>query len=431
MELAVLGIFTTALLLCIVLNYSILYALAFGYCLFFTYGLIKKYKITEILGMSWKGVKTVKNILITFIFIGMITAVWRDCGTIPFIIFHSAKIIAPSVFIFITFLLCCLISILTGTAFGSAATLGIICMTISNAMGINPVFTGGAILSGIFFGDRGSPMSTSAILVSELTGTDIYVNVKNMMRTAMVPFIVSCAIYLVLGITLKNTDVSTEIWNVFSNNFNLKLIVVLPALIIIVLCAFRVKVKKAMMVSILAASIISMVVQHTSFPGLLKLLLFGFKPQDDQLAAMMTGGGITSMFRVMAIICLSSCYAGIFEGTGLLNGLKSRVVWMSSKFTAYGSILVTSVLTCMIACNQTLGIILTHYLCKDIMKNKEQLAVNMENTVVVVAALIPWSIACAVPLTAAGAPIQSILAAFYLFLIPLWNLLGQIRFHLK
>ena len=79
----------------------------------------------------------------------------------------------------------------------------------------------------------------------------------------------------------------------------------------------------------------------------------------------------------------------------------------------------------MVACNQTLSIMLTHFLYKDTVSNKEQFAVNIENTVVVIAALVPWSIACAVPLTAAGAPIQSILAAFYLFLLPLWNFRGQ------
>ena len=425
MELAVLGIFSFALIFCIGLAYPILYALVFGYVLFFVYGLIKKFAVKEILKMSWTGVKTVKNILITFVLIGMITAVWRDCGTIPFIIFHSFKVIAPPVFILITFLLCCLISFLTGTAFGSAATMGIICMTISNAMGINPAISGGAVLSGVFFGDRCSFMSTSALLVSELTGTDIYVNVKNMMRTSLVPFAVSCILYLVLGMNQKNTAVSVEIGSIFQNNFSLKLIVVLPALLIVILCAFRVRVKKALIVSIFAAGVISLAVQHTSFSGLLKLLLFGFKPPDSQLAAMMTGGGIISMLRVMAIVCISSCYAGIFEGTGLLNGLKFRITWMSDRITAYGALLVTSVLTCMVACNQTLGIMLTHSLCKDTAANKEKLAVNMENTVVVIAALVPWSIACAVPLTTAGAPLQSIPAAFYLFLLPLWNFIGQ------
>jgi NhaC family Na+:H+ antiporter len=98
---------------------------------------------------------------------------------------------------------------------------------------------------------------------------------------------------------------------------------------------------------------------------------------------------------------------------------------LSGKLTAYGALLVSSVLTSMIACNQALSIMLTHYLCKDMTNDSERLAVNLENAVVVIAPLIPWSIACAVPLAASGAPAQSVLAAFYLYLLPLWNLADQ------
>jgi len=433
MELIILGLFSAALLICIAFGHSIFIALLSGYCLFFFYGLLKKFSYREILKMSWKGIKTVKNILITFILIGMITAVWRDSGTIPFIIFYSSKIISSSIFILITFLLCCLISSLTGTAFGSAATLGIICMAIANTMEINPVFTGGAILSGVYFGDRCSFMSTSALLVSELTGTDIYINIKNMMRTSLVPFAASCVLYFALGINSGGNSVSTEILDVFRENFNLNLIVLLPAILIIVLCAFRIKVKIAMSVSILSASLISLFIQQTSFSELLSLLLLGFKPSDSRLAVMMSGGGVVSMLRTMGIVCISSSYAGIFEGTSLLHGIKLRIISLSKTFTAYGCILISSVLTSMIACNQTLSIMLTHYLCKDTIDNKERLAVNLENTVVVIAPLIPWSIAGAVPLTAVGAPVQSILAAFYLFLLPLWNFFynGKTMFCIK
>lgn len=98
------------------------------------------------------------------------------------------------------FLLCCLVSSLTGTAFGTAATVGVITMTMANSMGLPPLFTGGAILSGIYFGDRCSPMSTSALLVSELTGTDLFENIKKMTRTGLVPFLLACGVYALAGL---------------------------------------------------------------------------------------------------------------------------------------------------------------------------------------------------------------------------------------
>jgi AGCS family alanine or glycine:cation symporter len=66
--------------------------------------------------------------------------------------------------------------------------MGVICATMANTMGIDLVLVGGAMLSGVYFGDRCSPVSTSALLVAELTGTNIFQNIKGMIRTALVPF---------------------------------------------------------------------------------------------------------------------------------------------------------------------------------------------------------------------------------------------------
>ena len=90
-----------------------------------------------------------------------------------------------------TFLLNCLISVLTGTALGTAATIGVVCATMASALGIPSWMTGGAILSGVYFGDRCSPVSTSALLVAELTETGIYTNIKNMIKSALAPFTIT------------------------------------------------------------------------------------------------------------------------------------------------------------------------------------------------------------------------------------------------
>ena len=45
--------------------------------------------------MLYTGVLTAKNILIVFLLIGMMTALWRACGTIPYIICHAAKLLRP------------------------------------------------------------------------------------------------------------------------------------------------------------------------------------------------------------------------------------------------------------------------------------------------------------------------------------------------
>ena len=192
MEWLILGIFSVSLLICIGFDLSILWALAFGLLLFLLYGRKKGFSWRELTGMAVNGVKTVRNILITFLLIGILTALWRAGGTIPVIVSYAAGWIRPSVFLLMTFLLNCGISFLIGTSFGTSATMGVICATMGNAMGVSPVLTGGAVLSGVYFGDRCSPVSTSALLVATVTGTDIYRNISRMLRTALIPFLVSC-----------------------------------------------------------------------------------------------------------------------------------------------------------------------------------------------------------------------------------------------
>ena len=78
-EIGVIFLFALSLVLCISFDISILAALVFGFFLFFGYGLVKKHSAKDMAVMAFSGVKTVKNILITFVLIGMITAIWRIC----------------------------------------------------------------------------------------------------------------------------------------------------------------------------------------------------------------------------------------------------------------------------------------------------------------------------------------------------------------
>ena len=68
-------------------------------------------------------------------------------------------------------------------------------MLVAHTAGFNEILVGGAILSGVYVGDRCSPMSSSAALVCALTHTDIYGNFKRMLRNGAAPFLLTCAGY--------------------------------------------------------------------------------------------------------------------------------------------------------------------------------------------------------------------------------------------
>ena len=347
LEALTLAAFCGGLALCVALGQSILYALTFGLVLFLLYGRRRGFSWGALLGSALSGVKTVRNILFIFLLIGMLTALWRAGGTIPAIVCAAGALIRPEVFYLLSFLLNCGVSVLTGTSFGTAATMGVVCMTMARTMGLSPMLVGGAILAGAFFGDRWSPVSTSALLICQLTETSIFDNLKGMCATV-------------------------------------------------------------------------------ALPQLFRLLLLGYHSGDPAVAAMLEGGGILSMVRCGAIVCLSSTYVGIFQKTGLLAGAKGAVERLAQAATPFTAILCTAGVASVIACNQTLVIMLTHQLCGDLAPDRRRFALDLEDSVVVLAPLVPWSLAGAVPLSSVDAPERSVLAACFLYLLPLTRLLGSV-----
>lgn len=422
MEVLTIGIFCALLIICIITGKSILYALLAGLIIFSLYGKKQGYSWRQISRMALQGAWKVKNILLTFILIGMLTALWRQAGTIPAIICYTVHLIKPSTFLLMTFLLNCLISVLTGTALGTAATIGVVCATMASALGIPSWMTGGAILSGVYFGDRCSPVSTSALLVAELTETGIYTNIKNMIKSALAPFTITCILYLTVSIQLHGKTEMPDLGHAFGSEFRLSWIALLPAAVILLLSVMQAGVKIAMIASIVTAIPVCIGLQNMAFTELPELLLNGFHSTDVAVAAMLNGGGITSMLKVGAIVCISSSYSGIFQATGILNGFQKMVCLLADRIKPYFAVLVTSILTSVMACNQTLAIMLTGQLCSRTEPDKLRFANNLEDSAVIIAPLVPWSIACAVPLTAAGAPGYSVLFAVFLYLLPLCDL---------
>lgn len=425
-EIFLMVLFAAALLACILSGHSILFALVFGLMIFSFYAYEQGHSPRKIFSMWLEGIRPIKSILITLLLIGIITAYWRAAGVIPTIIFYTVDFFSPAIIFLMSFWLCALISTLTGTAFGTAATMGTICAAIAESLEVSIFLTGGAILSGCYFGDRCSPMSTSALLVATLTKTDIYKNLIGMIKTSIVPLILASTLYFEAGkfFTADGAPI-IDAKEIFSRSFEINFIVLIPAILIIVLSLLKLRVQLMMSASILACAAIGMFIQGISGDELLRIAMLGYYPSDSELAKILSGGGILSMANVIAIVCLSSCYAGIFRATGFLNRLQGLMIALGRKFSPFASILTASIVTSMIACNQTLAIMLTHQLCRNVEPRPEVFAVNLENSAVVISPMIPWSIASVIVLMPIAAPKISIFAAWYLWLIPLWSLLRR------
>jgi NhaC family Na+:H+ antiporter len=420
MENIVLLSFAAVLLLFLVNGWPLLVALLIGLLLFSAYSLKRGFTVRETLGMWWDGIRTAKNILLTFCLIGFLTGLWRAGGTIPAIVYDASGLIHPSLIIFLTFLLNCLLSFLMGTSFGTAATMGLICMTIAKTMGVSPAIAGGAVLSGIYFGDRCSPVSTSALLTAELTGTNLYDNIKRMMKSALVPVLLCCVLYFSIASGSSDAVSSLSVRQLFASHFDVSWPMLIPAAGILILAAFRVPVKKTLSVSIVLSIVCAAVFQHMGAGDIVRTMILGFHTTDPALQGMLGGGGLVSMLWTGAIVMTGACYSGIFEKTDLLRNLQGVFENLGRKVTPAAGICGAGILSSLIACNQTLAIMMTKSLCEHMPIRKEDLALTLEDTVVMTAGLVPWSIACAAPLTFIGGPDSSILYASYLYLLPLW-----------
>ena len=101
--------------------------------------------------------RTIGDILKIFVLIGMLTAVWRSAGTIPYIIHHCLPWVDPAHFHLWVFLLCSLLSLLLGTSFGTVSTLGVVFHAAGAHGRADPLMTAGAVMSGIYVGTAARP----------------------------------------------------------------------------------------------------------------------------------------------------------------------------------------------------------------------------------------------------------------------------------
>lgn len=424
-EAITIALFCVILVSCMALNISLIAGLLVGLLLFCIYALVKKHKPLAIAKMIAHGVKTGSGVIIMFALIGLLTGLWRECGTVSLLVSLAAQLFTPPTLVLASFASCAVVSFLIGTCFGTAATMGVVCMTVGQSIGVDAALMGGAIISGCFFGDRCSPVSSSAFLVAELSGTTVRQNIPRMLKTAAVPTLLCVGAYLALGISYSTPIDNQAISASITAGFDASLVCLVPAAIVLILPLVCRNAKLTMSLSCTAAFAICIALQNADPLATATTMALGFTPEEGQ-SAQLAGGGLASMLYASAVVCISSSFAGIFQGTGMLKGAQTLLGRLAKRITCFGACVATSLITSGIACNQTLCVMLTSQLYGPLQKDNAVLANELEDSAIVIAGLAPWSIAVLVPLGLAGAPIESIPFAFFLYLLPVCHLLWEV-----
>ncbi|MCB6992688.1 sodium:proton antiporter [bacterium 210820-DFI.6.37] len=415
-------IFIGAMVACLLADGPMLLPLLAGFVCFYIVALHKGFSFRQTAGMALKGAGDSLVVIRVLLMIGFLTALWRSAGTITFFVYYGIQIITPSMFIMITFLLACLLSYALGTSFGVAGTVGVIFMALARSGGVSEIVTAGAVMSGVYFGDRASPASSSANLVAAVTHTKLYDNVKLMMKTGLFPLILSAGIYLLLSIKHPISHVDEAILDALRSDFSINLWLIVPAVLMLVLPLFKVSVMIAMTASVLSAAAVSIFAQGLSFVETFQFAVLGYTAKSGNLGEILNGGGMVSMLEVCGIVLLSCSYSGIFSGTQMLESIQALLERLMSHIGKFGVMLVTGIAATGIFCNQTIASIM----CSDLLAapyekrgaSREELAMDIENSVIVTAGLMPWAIACTVPLGMLGVGISALPYAVLLYLIP-------------
>ena len=425
-------IFTGTMITMLITGHTMVWALLVGLFAFGTLGLIRLHReksmgfaegIRLLSDYSRNAIKDSLVVIGVMLSIGILTASWRVSGTITIFVYWGMKIIVPPLFLIITFLLTCLLSYALGTSFGVAGTLGVIFMALARSGGVNPVITAGVLMSGIYFGDRCSPVSSSANMVAGITGTQIYDNIKFMIKSAGLPFAITLAAYIVLSLMNPITGVDQEIMTSFRETFSLSPWAFVPAILMFVLPLLKLDVFASIGASAGSAVLVAWLVQGVPILKVLKACVLGYVAEGEGLGAILNGGGLVSMIEIAIILTISCAYSGIFNATGMLDGVQDIIKKGSTRFGRYLMTLVVGTLSCVVFCNQTIATLMTNDLMTkpylDTGGSRQELAIDMENTLIVIAGLVPWAIACSVPLGLFGMSIAALPFAFYMYLIPI------------
>lgn len=395
---------------------------------------VKKFKtLKNTLDIAIAGTK--KSYLLVFIFalLGALSASWFISGTIPALIYYGIKIINPNYFYVFSFLITSLFSFLIGSSFGTVGTIGLVMVSLARGIGLDIYIVAGSIISGAYFGDRGSPMSSSANFVSILTETEIYSNVKGMFKASILPYLITLSLYFYLGRNIEPKFIENNILTLLNQNFYLDFLVFIPMIYLIIMCLLKKNIRHTILVSIFLSLIIGWFLQNYEDRNFIKVLIYGFKlPIENELYNVIRGGGIFSMGTAMVMALLSCGLVNIVDKLGILKLVSEKIGVVKSEWKIYLYTIVVAILTAAISCSQSTSILLTSQIMKKIYKKngftKELLALDIENSSVVLSSLIPWNIAITVPaLMLDISAVKIIPYSLYLFILPMIVMILKIK----
>jgi len=375
-------------------------------------------------GLNWtilqKGVvKSISSALpsiLILLMIGSLAGTWLISGIVPAMIYYGLQILNPVIFLFAACVVCSIVSMVTGSSWSTAATIGIALVGIGKTLGIHEGLVVGAIISGAYFGDKMSPLSDTTNLAAAMAGTELFTHIRYMALTTIPSISIALLLYLFIGFTFTGgsnvIDVSSVMLAI-ENTFNLHWALFLVPATVIFLIIKKVPALPVLFLGSVLGGIFAIVFQPqvvaivagsdslsftAMYVGTMKALYTSISiPVDNEtVSSLFSAGGMFGMLNTVWLILCAMVFGGVMEAGGYLKVISEKIISLTK---SRGSLFASTAASCMFfnvtASDQYLAIVVPGRMFKDIYNKKglkpQNLSRTIEDSGTVTSVLVPWN----------------------------------------
>ncbi len=413
--------------------------LVIGICLTGIFSFMKGRKWADLETQMFRVMRVGLPAILILMCVGMLISIWIAAGTVPTIVNYGLELLTPGLFLPITCILAAVVSLSTGTSWGTLGTVGLALMAIGTALNIPLYWTAGAVVSGSFFGDKMSPLSETTNLSPAIVGgIDLWDHIKGMLPTTIPAMLLSIIIYALVSQTyssnVPNLAPALEIQNTMQEHYKLGLLTLIPALSVVYMGYRKYSAMGTICLGVLLGSLIAIFYQGIPMNQIFGILQNGFVSTTgvEYVDNLLSKGGVMSMTWVITLTLFALAFAGSLEFFGtfdaILKKLDSFIKGRLSLIgTSYASVLGVSTVLGDVYTSIVLPGRLLRGKYKEMGYRRTTLSRTMEDCGSLASPLIPWNMGGSFVSSTLGVP-TLLYAPFALFcwLSPLFGILWAI-----
>lgn len=357
----------------------------------------------EIEGSIVNGIKGTLPAIMILMTVGILSGSFIASGTIPLLIDYGLKLIHPGWILPASYIVCSISSLVIGSSWTTAATVGVALVGMANAMHVSPAICAGAVISGAYFGDKLSPLSDTTNLAPSVSDTDLFSHIRAMMFTTIPAWVLAFIGFLIINMySVPDNNTQSEqivsLLQTLETSFNLNPVVITPLLLVIIMALCKFPAVVILLSGSTVAILFGWLVQSQNLLFVLQSSYSGFviHTNNEIINNLLNRGGILSFLETILIILCATGLGGIWESGGYITSIHNNILHKikTSKMLIISTVL-TGVISNIIMAEQYLSIVMTGRIYKDAYKRKNlepyMLSRSLEDGGTVTSALVPWN----------------------------------------